>query len=417
MNYARTLVAGARGTGKSARLQAWARERNGIFVPSNPHALMTGLVPTVAEEIALGVEQIVGSRDQLHRAVHAVAADLGITDLLGAHPLQLSGGQTQLVALAAYLVLGQTEGQGQLSGAGAPALALDEPLVGLDDAMRARVLTAFSRYPADLAWASARPQPDEAHLATDREDLRETGVGADKLHLPATLPALPTRAAADVLARDLAISPVAPARRWGKKPAAAPVATGINVELAAGDCLILTGPNGAGKSTLLRTIAGLLPPVAGCLTIGGVQPHRQGAPARVALAQLVAQTPAHHFLASTVDADMQLGHGAKASGPTREALRDTLLPVGSGERHPLDLLPAEQHLLALAEALAAGASCLLLDEPTAGLDAYGLEQGAALIAAHCAAGGSAIVATHDTEFVRLLTSALNARALNMRLGA
>lgn len=61
MTYTRTLVFGARGTGKSARLQAWAQERNGLFVPSNPHALMTGLVSTVAEEIALGVEQIVGS--------------------------------------------------------------------------------------------------------------------------------------------------------------------------------------------------------------------------------------------------------------------------------------------------------------------------------------------------------------------
>ncbi len=400
MIYTRTLVLGARGTGKSARLQTWAQERDGLFVPSNPQALMTGLVPTVAEEIALGVEQAVDSREQLHRAVQAVAADLGITDLLAAHPLQLSGGQTQLVALAAYLVLGRMDEN--LDGVAAPALALDEPLLGLDDAMRARVLDAFTRYPADLAWASARPQADEESLAASVENLGE-GV-APSAGAP-SLPPLPARAAADVLARDLSISPVAPARRRWKKPVAPSVATGINMDLTPGDCLILTGPNGTGKSTLLRTIAGLLPPVAGQLTIGGLQPHRQDAPARAALAQLVAQTPAHHFLASTVDADMKLGNGAKASGPTREALRDAVLPTGSGETHPLDLLPAEQHLLALAEALTAGASCLLLDEPTAGLDAPGLEQVAALIAAHCTAGGSAIVATHDKQ----LTGALAAR--------
>ena len=102
---------------------------------------------------------------------------------------------------------------------------------------------------------------------------------------------------------------------------------------------------------------------------------------------------------------MKLGNGAKASDSTREALRDAVLPTGSGETHPLDLLPAEQYLLALVEALAAGASCLLLDEPTAGLDAPGLEQVAAIIAAHCTAGGSAIVATHDQQ----LTQALAAR--------
>lgn len=403
MTYVRTLITGSRGAGKSAWLATWAQERNGFFVPSNPQALMTGLVPTVAEEIALGVEQAVTSREELHRAVHAAAADLGITDLLDAHPLQLSGGQTQLVALAAYLVLGRV--RGQIDGLDAPALAFDEPLLGLDDAMRARVLAAFSRYPADLAWASARPQTDEEDLATELQDL---GQGtAQPAETP--LPALPTRVAADVLARDLAISPVAPARRRWKKQAVAPVATGITLDLAPGDCLILTGPNGAGKSTLLRTIAGLLPPASGQLSIGAVPPHQQDAPARVALAQLVAQTPAHHFLAPTVDADMQLGSGNRAEPALRTALRDAVLPAGSGQTHPLDLLPTEQHLLALAEALAAGASCLLLDEPTAGLDTPGLEQVAALIAAHCAAGGSAIVATHDQELTDVLAKHLPLR--------
>ncbi|WP_237199898.1 ATP-binding cassette domain-containing protein [Rothia nasimurium] len=404
MTYARTLITGSRGAGKSARLVAWAQERNGLFVPSNPQALMTGLVPTVAEEIALGIEQAVTSREELHRAVHAAAADLGITDLLAAHPLQLSGGQTQLVALAAYLVLGRV--RGQIDGLDAPALAFDEPLLGLDDAMRVRALAAFSRYPADLAWASARPQGDEEDLATERQDL---GQGtAQPAETP--LPALPTRVAADVLARDLAISPVASAarRRW-KKQAVAPVAAGITLDLAPGDCLILTGPNGAGKSTLLRTIAGLLPPVAGQLSIGGVPPHQQDAPARVALAQLVAQTPAHHFLAPTVDADMQLGSGNRAEPALRTSLRDAVLPANSGETHPLDLLPTEQHLLALAEALAAGASCLLLDEPTAGLDTPGLQQVAALIAAHCTAQGSAIVATHDPELTEALAKHLPLR--------
>ncbi len=403
MTYVRTLITGSRGAGKSARLATWAQERQGLFVPSNPQALMTGLVPTVAEEIALGVEQTVTSREELHRAVHAVAADLGITDLLYAHPLQLSCGQTQLVALAAYLVLDRA--RGQIDGLDAPALAFDEPLLGLDDAMRARVLAAFSRYPADLAWSSARPQGDEENLATELQDL---GQGAAQ---PAEtpLPALPTRVTADVLTRDLAISPVAPARRRWKKQAIAPVAAGINVGLAPGDCLILTGPNGAGKSTLLRTIAGLLPPVAGQLSIGGVPPHQQDAPARVALAQLVAQTPAHHFLASTVDADMQLGNGNRAEPALRAALRDTVLPADSGETHPLDLLPTEQHLLALAEALAAGAPCLLLDEPTAGLDTPGLQQVAALIAAHCTAQGSAIVATHDPELTDALAQHLPLR--------
>ena len=40
--------------------------------------------------------------------------------------------------------------------------------------------------------------------------------------------------------------------------------------VAAGEALVVTGPNGAGKSTLLRTLAGLLPPLAGAIRLDGL---------------------------------------------------------------------------------------------------------------------------------------------------
>ena len=48
-----------------------------------------------------------------------------------------------------------------------------------------------------------------------------------------------------------------------------PVLRGITLSLAAGSSLALVGPNGAGKSTLLRTLAGLIRPTRGVVTIGG----------------------------------------------------------------------------------------------------------------------------------------------------
>lgn len=154
--------------------------------------------------------------------------------------------------------------------------------------------------------------------------------------------------------------------------------------------IVATGGN-VSTEQVGRNVRGLLE------LLGEVQPHRQDAPTRAVLAQLVAQTPAHHFLAPTVDADMKLGNAARAELALRDTLRDAVLPAGSGEKHPLDLLPTEQHLLALAEAHATGASYLLLDEPTAGLDTPGLEQAAALTTAHCTAGGNTIIATHNTQ--------------------
>lgn len=401
----RLLITGGRGSGKTARLHALTGAHGGLVVPANPHALMTGLVPTVAQEIALGLETITTSRAQLQTAVQEIAHRLGITHLLEANPLELSGGQTQLVALASYLALARSEN--------GKALGFDEPFTGLDNTARTRLLELFAEHPGPLAWASARPQDDELTHATQTLNLDAAGERSAPGREGDCIPVLTPRTPHTVTAHNLDITAYTPRTRWGRTVTAPIVNAGISFDLALGTCLILTGPNGAGKSSLLRTIAGLTPPASGTLTVGGKSPSNLPGPQRVALAQLVAQTPAHHFLASTVAADMRLGGGGQAGDKERALLRETVLGEGHEDTHPLDLLPTQQHLLALAQALANNPTCLLLDEPTAGLDAAGLVQAADLVQAHCAAGGSTIVATHDQELTQLLTERLTCQNLHL----
>ena len=52
-------------------------------------------------------------------------------------------------------------------------------------------------------------------------------------------------------------------------PGGAPILSGLDLQIQAGQRIAITGPNGAGKTTLLRTLAGNLPPLAGSLQVGG----------------------------------------------------------------------------------------------------------------------------------------------------
>ena len=85
------------------------------------------------------------------------------------------------------------------------------------------------------------------------------------------------------------------------------VATGIDLDVRAGQALAITGPNGAGKSTLGLTLAGLLPPAASDLTASAVlaagadpSPIRWASRDLLTRIGMVFQEPEHQLLAKTV---------------------------------------------------------------------------------------------------------------------
>ena len=168
---------------------------------------------------------------------------------------------------------------------------------------------------------------------------------------------------------------------------------GLSLRLAAGAALIVTGANGSGKSSLLRLLATLLRPEAGRLLWGGTAIAADPATYRASihyLGHLDATKPA-----LTARETLEFWAGMRAG---RAAVDEALAALGLSRvaDWPCRWLSAGQRRrLALARLVAAPAPVWLLDEPAAALDSDGEGRLATLIAAHRAAGGRVVVATHQ----------------------
>ncbi|MDG3006857.1 ABC transporter ATP-binding protein [Paludisphaera mucosa] len=154
------------------------------------------------------------------------------------------------------------------------------------------------------------------------------------------------------------------------------VLTGVELDVEAGSILALLGPNGSGKTTLLRTLARLLPPRAGSITVDGEDAWKRGrawSHRRVAIA--LQDEPQGSRL--TIDEVVRLGRAAHRGwwlpmtdedGAVVERVleRTRLAPIRD---RTVDALSAgEWQRVVLAQAMAQEPRVLLLDEPTAHLD-------------------------------------------------
>ena len=179
-------------------------------------------------------------------------------------------------------------------------------------------------------------------------------------------------------------------RRGGR-----PVFERVGFALAAGECLVLTGPNGAGKSSLLRLMAGLLAPSHGDIRWNGAlladQPEAH-ARRLCYVGHMDALKPAWSLARNLA---FWSGLSGTPSGPDRVLPALERLGVGALADIPVGRLSRGQARRgALARLLLAPRALWLLDEPTASLDDASSAVVSALVEAHCAGGGIAVVATH-----------------------
>jgi simple sugar transport system ATP-binding protein len=148
---------------------------------------------------------------------------------------------------------------------------------------------------------------------------------------------------------------------------------GVDLSIKAGQCLGLVGRNGAGKSTLVSILSGLVEPDAGTVRFGGTPAPRVGDIA--AWHEWIATVFQHSMIIPdlSVAENVFLGSTSRLiswremRAKTRDIMRDWGFDIPA-ETLCRDLSVEHLQIVEIARALARGAKCVLLDEPTAALE-------------------------------------------------
>ncbi len=205
-------------------------------------------------------------------------------------------------------------------------------------------------------------------------------------------------------------------RRLSKRFGTVTALTGLDLQVEAGETLVILGPSGSGKSTLLRLIAGLERADEGDILFDGqsqlaIPPHQRG------VAMVFQNFALYPHLSAAQNIMIGLRYGLKLS---KEEARQRVLEVARRleieellDRRPGEMSGGQRQRVALGRALARRAGIILLDEPLSGLDAQ-LRQALRIeikTLLHTI-GATALLVTHD----QLDAMAIGDRIAVMRAG-
>ncbi|KRM08812.1 ABC transporter ATP-binding protein [Lentilactobacillus farraginis] len=406
------------------------------YVSQNPRN--QPVMATVIEELAFSLENIGCPSAEINRRLAELSNYLGLDQWLHQPLRELSGGQLQIVNLAAVLTLRPQ------------VILLDEPTAQLDPLMTQTFMAILARLHDELGLTIIMTEHNLAGpltlasrmillaqqtIATDGPVDQVVAKMFDQPALSRFVPEVP----ALFLSCYPQLKPVPLAVGTGKRqiqarqlqfraagdltspneaaPAAPPILTmrhvsfsfdqqslivdHQNLTLAKGDWLTIVGKNGSGKSTLLSLLAGLRKPPHGKIRLAGQILWRLPNLKRIQQLSFLSQDPSLQFGNPTVLQELtaqgdQLGL-TDPTGRAEELLR-TFHLTQLKDHNPFDLSGGQQRLLGLAIALLARPKVLILDEPTNGLDPNTKFYVGRLLKTYQQRGGTIVMATHDMAF-------------------
>ena len=345
------------------------------YVMQDPDAQI--VCDTVWHELAFGLENIGTNPNEIRRRIAEVAHYFGIEPWMHSKTEDLSGGQKQLVNLAAVLAL-----RPQL-------VVLDEPTSQLDPNAVKQFLFILSRVNRELGITvvMATHSPEDAALyATQRVDLDDPGPIASFDQAAAAMQSRRLQRASLLQHAEIVLDISNLYYRFDRH---APwVLRGAFLQVQQATVHALVGGNGSGKTTMLRCLASVLKPQRGKV--------------RNALASsqaLLPQDPKSLLVCDTVREElMEWADRCGYDQHQAQRVSKRMGLAGCAEQHPFDLSGGQQQKLAIAKLLLANPQLLFLDEPTKGLDPQSCAALSQTIKSLADEGRTIVLVTHDLDF-------------------